>query len=41
MFTPLFRTAADRASSAGQGARGGLGMMMTIITTTPSRGASG
>jgi hypothetical protein len=42
MFTPLFSAAADRARSAGQGVRGGRGMMMTIITTTTGfRGASG
>ena len=45
MFTPLFTAAADRADradSAGRSACGGLGMTMTIITTTNRfRGASG
>jgi hypothetical protein len=41
MSSPLFRTIACRAASAGQGACAGLGMTMTIITTTRFRGASG
>jgi hypothetical protein len=41
MSALLFRTAADRASSAGRTACGGLGMTAIITATTPQRGANG